>query len=361
MQSLYESIKTHRPNLQLSRRCTLELKYFEAQKIQDNKGRTVNAMMLEYRLASGSNKVSLTLFRTVALDQLSSRLGKQLFLHHVQESNGGLLYIYVLLHSSPFVKRKQRAIASESITSDSGNISTEQYPSNIDGSSDDDSQDEKTEPTDQTKPIKDDQVRKVIKDKHHGEVVNSTFDGKTVKICHFVRSSSAQTDAATPHDMPSTSHQVERNPLNSVSNLAICQKKLSNELILHRLNDISNLDRLRQYLAFYSKHPEFGYKGETKHSLRVKLSAYGIQLTDEELMDIYIQHSERHGLTEASARLDIEHLGHMIHTERINYLQRSRDSHQQWMTPFSVTKIVYPDHGLKKSPGRLDPELCNIM
>lgn len=199
---------------------------------------------------------------------------------------------------------------------------------------------------------------------YHGKVKSSTFDGKTFKTCHFVRSSSAQTDPQdiAQRDADSSTSEVKlEQPTQQVSQLVICQKTIAKQMIFHRLNDIPTLDRLRQYLAFYSKHPTFGYKGETGHSIRMKLATQGIELTDEQLMDTYIEYSQKHGLTEASARLDITNLGHMINTERIIYLQRGREAHKQWMTPQSVTKVNISDHGLKRAPGRLDPEVCSVI
>lgn len=356
MQSLYETIKAHRPNLQLSRKCFLELHYFEAQTIQDDKGRTVKPMMLEYKQAAGSSEASLTLLRTVGLNQLCELLGQRLYLYRVQRSNGGLFYIYVLLHSSPFVKRRQLRNSTKpkqpskmvSTAPDSDSESTSGVCSGV---PDESSLEEPELDTKQQDEL------------YHGKVKQSTFDGRPVKICHFVKSSAAQTDnhSAPEIEREEPIHQIEKQPLNEVSEKIICQNSISKEMILHRLNDIPTLDRLRQYLAFYSKHPTFGYKGETGHSLRVKLASQGIELTDEQLMDIYIEHSLRHGMTEASARLDIENLGHMISTERIIYLQRGREAHKQWMSPYSVTTINIADHGLKRAPGRLDPEACSIM
>lgn len=131
-------------------------------------------------------------------------------------------------------------------------------------------------------------------------------------------------------------------------------------MALSKFREHGLFNNVRQYLAFYQHNETYGYKGETKLSLKVRIENFGLFGSDSELRSMYEEFLMNKGYTIGEIEKDLECCKNMILTERNMYLSRASECLRRSFDP-AYTKIIKSPHGYPVTSGRCDPECCVLM
>lgn len=109
--------------------------------------------------------------------------------------------------------------------------------------------------------------------------------------------------------------------------------------LLSRFREPAIYDAARLYLAYLHDAPDdVCIKGETRTSVRVRLASEGLPIGRPELLGHFLQYYRGYGMAEREATSDLEALRNSLRTERIQHLQRARESHHQYFHPLATKK-----------------------
>lgn len=124
-----------------------------------------------------------------------------------------------------------------------------------------------------------------------------------------------------------------------------------------------NFERVRQQVAYFIKEKNVAVNHMSYVCNKIFLANNGLNLTDSELYELYIEFCCEKGLDRKLVEADLNNCENAIRTRRLNYLTQARKSFYEYynssansgQSRFQITS-PYP-----ASPGRCDPELCALM
>lgn len=89
-------------------------------------------------------------------------------------------------------------------------------------------------------------------------------------------------------------------------------------------------------------HKQIVFCEDSYLSLKIKLSDEGIDIPDQDLLELLIKRGNSIGMTRDQMLLDLENYATSIETRRVNYLSQSLRNHELWFTDKN-THFQYSD------------------
>lgn len=101
-----------------------------------------------------------------------------------------------------------------------------------------------------------------------------------------------------------------------------------------RLRDPKIMYAVRLYLEYlHDKEPSFCYDGMTNTSIKINLASEGLPTSVNELRKIFFEVHEEYGISQQAASEDLNSYRHHLTNQRIQHLQRMRESTDKFHNP----------------------------